>query len=88
MNMLHQRLSVGDVPSEIAPLVNGMNVVLERLAAGAARTRRYTANAAHELRTPIAILRARLENLEGLPIKGALLTGCRPSSSSCSSRRA
>lgn len=41
MNILHQRLSVGDVPSEIAPLVNGMNVVLERLAAGAARTRRY-----------------------------------------------
>ncbi|WP_343219798.1 HAMP domain-containing sensor histidine kinase [Methylosinus sporium] len=74
MDMLHRRLPVGEVPAEITPLVDGINIALERLAAGAARTRRYTANAAHELRTPIAILRARLDNLEELPVKGALLS--------------
>ncbi|MBG0812521.1 HAMP domain-containing histidine kinase [Methylosinus sp. H3A] len=73
MNELQQRLPVGNVPAEVAPLVHGMNVALERLAASAVRIRRYADDAAHELRTPIAILRARLDNLEELPVKGALL---------------
>lgn len=74
MSLLHQRLPVDGVPAEISPLVQAMNVALERLAASAARMRRYTANAAHELRTPIAILRARLENLDEAPMKGVLLS--------------
>lgn len=50
-----------DVPDEVRPFVDAINAALARLDASAKRMRRYTANAAHELRTPLAILRARLE---------------------------
>jgi len=64
MNSLQQRLPEADVPEEIMPLVAGMNDALGRLDASAARQRRFIANAAHELRTPVAILSARLGSLK------------------------
>lgn len=73
MNSLHQRLPIGGVPAEISPLVTAMNDALARLDASAARMRRYTANAAHELRTPLAIMRARLEDTEEPTFKSDLM---------------
>lgn len=64
MASLDQRLSIGSLPAEVAPLVTAMNAALARLDASAMRIRRYTANAAHELRTPLAIMRARLDDAE------------------------
>jgi signal transduction histidine kinase len=61
LSSLKQRLPVADVPAEVAPLVDSMNDTLARLDGEAARLRRFIANAAHELRTPVAILIARLE---------------------------
>lgn len=58
------RLQVDNVPSEILPLVNAVNRAFERLDAGFQAERRFTANAAHELRTPLAILKARIGDLE------------------------
>lgn len=73
LDFLDRGLIAPDVPVEIKPFVNAINAALARLDASAKRMRRYTANAAHELRTPLAILRARLENSEESPVKGDLL---------------
>lgn len=74
MNSLSQKLQSDNVPEEIGPLVDAINVALERLDAGVARQKRFTANAAHELRTPLAILRSRLDNAKASPLKAALVS--------------
>lgn len=64
VDKLNQRLSEIDVPVELLPLVGTFNDALVRLDAGVGRLRRFIANAAHELRTPLAILSARLGSPE------------------------
>ncbi|ARN79765.1 sensor histidine kinase [Methylocystis bryophila] len=73
MDSLDQRLSTNNVPAEVAPLVSAINNALARLDQSAMRLRRYTANAAHELRTPLAIMRARLEDAEEPTFKTDLM---------------
>lgn len=57
------RLTVGNVPAEVTPLVKAVNDALGRLDEGYERHKRFLVDAAHELRTPIAILQTRLEAL-------------------------
>lgn len=56
------RLTEDSVASEILPLVRAVNEVLRRLDEEYERQRRFIASAAHELRTPIAVLRIKIES--------------------------
>ncbi|SEL94548.1 Signal transduction histidine kinase [Pseudoxanthomonas sp. GM95] len=58
---LTTRLDVARVPLEIAPLVQGFNTALERLERGYRVQQEFLAAAAHELKTPLALLQAEIE---------------------------
>lgn len=58
---IHTRLSTQGVPSEIAPLVDSFNRVLERLEKGYRVQKEFLSDAAHELKTPLALIRAQIE---------------------------
>lgn len=60
---IHERLPLRSTPREIAPLVIAFNATLDRLEAGLRAQREFSSNAAHELRTPLATLRAQVESI-------------------------
>jgi len=56
-----------DTPKEIKPVLDALDRLLTRVAATLENERRFTSDAAHELRTPLAALRAQ--------VQAAMLTG-------------
>jgi signal transduction histidine kinase len=51
------------MPREVRPLLVALNRLLERISATLAAERRFTSDAAHELRTPLAAIRANAQVL-------------------------
>jgi len=66
------RLSLKGMPNEILPLVSAINGALDRLDGALDAQRRFTADAAHELLTPLAVLRAQIDSLDTDSITGPL----------------
>jgi signal transduction histidine kinase len=66
------RLPLDAIPNEVRPLVLAINQALDRLDRGFQAQREFTGDAAHELRTPLSILRTRVDTLEDQRIAKAL----------------
>ncbi|MFI5013885.1 MAG: ATP-binding protein [Hyphomicrobiales bacterium] len=56
-------LPTAEVPEEVSPLVEAMNVLIARLQHALDRQRRFVSDAAHELRTPLTALQLQILNL-------------------------
>jgi signal transduction histidine kinase len=69
IDSLHRRVPAEDLPREVAPLAQAVNDLLGRLEDGIARQRLFSANAAHELRTPVAILEAKIDGMPAGPAR-------------------
>lgn len=67
-------LPLADVPTELTPLVEGMNGLILRLNTALTAQKRFLADAAHTLRTPIAAMQIEIGNLTA----DALATSQRP----------
>lgn len=55
------RVRVDDAPAEMVPMIDALNALFQRIEMLLESERRFTADAAHELRTPIAAIRAHAQ---------------------------
>ncbi|MCJ7436670.1 MAG: HAMP domain-containing histidine kinase [Acidimicrobiia bacterium] len=58
---IHRRVPEPNTDDEVGRLARTMNSMLDRLEATSLRQRRFVSDASHELRSPIAVIRAQLE---------------------------
>lgn len=82
-----EAISLDGIPTEVVPLVKGMNNLIARLRAAFAQQKQFLSDAAHELRTPLAAIQIQADGLaSGTPDtdgeRGAAITeGVRRASS-------
>jgi two-component system sensor histidine kinase QseC len=69
---ISKRLSTRNLPSEFLPVVDAFNFTLDRLERGYIVQRAFLAGAAHELKTPLALIRAEID-VEGATDREVLL---------------
>lgn len=69
---LDVRLNERGLPSEVRPLASTINKALERIERGFRLQRDFTADVAHELRTPLSVMRLRVDGLADPAVAAAL----------------
>ncbi|MFA6015312.1 MAG: ATP-binding protein [Gallionellaceae bacterium] len=76
-------LNAGSAPREVVPLIDRLNKLFERIDASMQKERRFTADAAHELRTPVAgikaqaqVARAAIDDAERIHALDNAILGC------------
>ncbi len=62
-------------PHELKPVLQALNHLLQRLDEGLERERRFLADAAHELRTPLAVLKLQLQVAQQAPTLNEMRQG-------------
>jgi signal transduction histidine kinase len=70
-----RRLDERKAPRELLALVRAFNAALDRLASELGRRKRFVADVAHELRTPLAVISLRVEALKDEEAKEELRHG-------------
>ncbi len=67
---LDQRLQYGGPPDELGSLAESLNQMLDRLEDSFGEQRRFVADASHELRTPVAVIRGNVELMRAGTLTG------------------
>jgi signal transduction histidine kinase len=70
-------ISLDEVPVELKPLVKALNRAFDEIDAYIRSQRRFLGNAAHQLRTPLTLLRAKIEDVTEPALKVELVRDVR-----------
>lgn len=70
-------IALDEVPIELKPLVEALNRAFDEINAYIKMQRRFLGNAAHQLRTPLTLLRARIEDVADPRLRSALVRDMR-----------
>ena len=74
---LHKKLPEKGLPNEVLPLVQAVNEMLGRIDETQKQHNFFLSTAAHEMRTPLTVLRTRLEMMDDGPLKEKLIDDVR-----------
>ena len=74
-------ISLDEVPVELKPLVSALNRAFHEINTYIQRQRRFLGNAAHQLRTPLTLLRSKIEDVNQPALKVELVRDVRRLSS-------
>ncbi len=64
-----KQLSTERLPAELVPLITSVNGAFERLEKGYQAQRDFSSNVAHEIRTPLAVLRSSIDRIDNPEVK-------------------
>ena len=70
-------ISLDEIPAELKPLVKALNRAFDEINAYIQGQRRFVGNAAHQLRTPLTLLRSKIEDVTEPALKAALVRDVR-----------
>jgi signal transduction histidine kinase len=70
-------ISLDEVPIELKPLVKALNRAFDEIDTYIQMQRRFLGNAAHQLRTPLTLLRAKIEDVTEPAVKSELVRDVR-----------